>query len=227
MSTGAPWPEEPWELEIHELLAGLPPVDPPEGFIARAIDHRPKYAGRLTLLALASVVAATAAIVALGLVDPRVAVSPPLDALTARHLLFTPVGSDGEAMGSVLVDRDLFDPVTAPRLLEPVGAAASGELRHWVFDHGGQQVSVFVQPGRVAWETLPPDGLRRDGDRPMWVDDVERVVVLEVGDDAVTVVGLEPAEAVAVLADRRAPGVGLVDRLRALAAEVARQAGFP
>lgn len=51
-------PEEPWEAEISGMLRGLPPVEPPAGFIEAAIDHRPLHAGRtMAALALASLVA--------------------------------------------------------------------------------------------------------------------------------------------------------------------------
>ena len=42
-------PEEPWEADVGALLGALPPVDPPEGFIASALDHRPLYAGRIVV----------------------------------------------------------------------------------------------------------------------------------------------------------------------------------
>ena len=40
-------PDEPWEDEVAAALRGLPTIEPPAGFIDRAVDHRPLHAGRL------------------------------------------------------------------------------------------------------------------------------------------------------------------------------------
>lgn len=47
-------PDDPWEHEVAAALRGLPTVEPPAGFIDRAVDHRPLHAGRRTA-ALAAV----------------------------------------------------------------------------------------------------------------------------------------------------------------------------
>ncbi len=49
--------DEPWEQEVAGLLGRLPPVEPPAGFLARAVDHRPLHAGR-TVVLLAALAAA-------------------------------------------------------------------------------------------------------------------------------------------------------------------------
>ncbi|MEM9132884.1 MAG: hypothetical protein AAF962_06000 [Actinomycetota bacterium] len=53
-------PDEPWEHEVAAALRGMPEIEPPVGFIDRAVDHRPLHAGRMAA-ALAAV-----ALVALG-----------------------------------------------------------------------------------------------------------------------------------------------------------------
>lgn len=76
------FPDEPWEAEISSLLSGLGPIEPPPGFIDRAIDHRPLFAGRSLvglLIAAAVSFGATFALGAFG--EPRLV--PDLSTLTA------------------------------------------------------------------------------------------------------------------------------------------------
>ena len=87
-----PFPEEPWEDEIAGLLGGLAMVDPPAGFIDRAIDHRPLFAGRMVAgLALAAVVVfgGTFALGAFG--QPRLV--PDLGTLTSGSAVIQSGGS--------------------------------------------------------------------------------------------------------------------------------------
>ena len=80
---GAGLGEEPWEAEIGALLGGLPPVDPPEGFIDSALRHRPLHAGRILVgLAVLSIVALVGT-VGSGVVG-RAEVTPPIDERAAR-----------------------------------------------------------------------------------------------------------------------------------------------
>ena len=65
-----PQSEEPWETHVASALAGLPLVEPPDGFLARAVDHRPLHAGR-TLAAWAAIAAAGLGLsLALGASEP-------------------------------------------------------------------------------------------------------------------------------------------------------------
>ncbi|MCP4222649.1 MAG: hypothetical protein GY773_04830 [Actinomycetia bacterium] len=75
-------PEEPWEAEIGALLGGLPMVEPPEGFLAAAMDHRPLRGGRTLVGLAAAVVIVGAAIVGADLVD-RTVVKADLDTVVA------------------------------------------------------------------------------------------------------------------------------------------------
>ncbi|MEL7158282.1 MAG: hypothetical protein AAFN30_17020 [Actinomycetota bacterium] len=45
--SGEPGAEEAWESEVAAALGGLPPVEPPAGFLDRALNHRPLHAGRV------------------------------------------------------------------------------------------------------------------------------------------------------------------------------------
>jgi hypothetical protein len=225
VTAGPLWPEEPWEQQIHELLAGLPPVDPPEGFIGRAVDHRPKYACRLSVLALASVTAVTVVIVGLGLVGDPERVAPSVPALATRHVQVgaSVVPGFDRGPGSV----EVAEVAALPRTFRPVATLRDGDLVQYVYDRDGQPVSVFVQPGAVSWESLPADGLVEHGDGWVWADTERRVVVLEIGAAAVAVVGLDVDEALVFLGGEPRAEVGAGQRLHALVSEVARQAGFP
>jgi hypothetical protein len=223
-------PEEPWEDEIHELLASLPPVDPPEGFLQRAVDHRPKYAARLSATALASVAVAALVIVGLGLVGDPASVAPAVRTLNGHHAGITAGLGSGDRSAEALTFERIGDTsavIEVPGEFEPMGLRRVGEVVHLVYQHEGEPVSVFVQPGTVAWDRLPPEGLGRLGDRPVWVDAERSLVVLESGRYVVAIVGIDVDEALATMRVSPPDDVSLGDRFRALAREVARQAGFP
>jgi hypothetical protein len=224
-----PGPEEPWEREIHELLSSLPPVDPPDGFLARAIDHRPKYAGRLSVSALASVAMVTLVIVGLGLVGDPTSVAPAVPNLTDRHLGVV-AGLSGAAREEGPTFELIPDPpevVDPPAEFRPMGLRRDGDLVQLVYERGGEPVSIFVQPGSVDWGQLPPDGMSRIGDRPVWTDVERRLVIVEAGGHVVCVLGVEVDEALEMMRSTDRDEVTVGDRLRALARDVARQAGFP
>lgn len=74
--------DEPWEAEIADLLGGMRAVEPPPGFIAQAIDHRPLFAGRSVaamMTAAAALLAVSFAVGAFG--QPRLV--PDLSTLTS------------------------------------------------------------------------------------------------------------------------------------------------
>lgn len=223
------WPgEEPWEREIHELLSSLPMVDPPEGFLQRAIDHRPKYAGRLSLLAVTSVVAATLGLVGFGVVGDRQAVAPAVPALAARHgQVVAGLGPGGRGGAARFEPVEETAPVALPAGFQAREARRDGDLVQVVYDHAGQKVSVFAQRGSVSWDRLPPAGLGKLHGKPVWSDAARRIVIVESGPYVVVVVGLDVDRAKDLLRDTEPERVSAGDRVRALAREVARQAGFP
>ena len=229
MSTGEVWPEEDWEATVARALSSLPPVDPPQGFLQRAIDHRPKYAARLSAASLALVVVSAAAVVTLGLVGDPASVAPAVPVLRDRHVRVAAgpgFGGGGDDTTFEAVDES-GPVVTLPAEFEPKGRLRDDEVLHVLYDHHGQVVSVFIQPGSVSWDEMPEDGILERGGRPVWVDRRSRVVILEVSSHVVTVVGLDPDRVVALLSGEPETRVTAGDRLRALAREVSRQAGFP
>lgn len=225
-------PEEPWEREIHDLLSSLPPVDPPDGFLQRAIDHRPKYAARMSAAAVATVVGVTLAVVGFGLVGDPTPVAPPVGSLTERHAQ----AAAGFGATALADQAPLFEPVADPdgrELLElPVPFELEAALRHGevvqlLYTDGAELVSVFLQRGAVQWDQLPAGGRQRAGERPVWVDRRDPTVVFEAGGFVVCVVGMDVDRALELLRQAPEDPVTLTDRLGALAREVARQAGFP
>ena len=230
MSTAERWPgEEPWEQDIHELLASLPVVEPPDGFLQRAVDHRPKYAGRLTAVAAAGVAATTLALVGLGLVGDPAAVAPTVPALTQRHtqvlagmgpLAPTPRGATFERV-------DDPAPVALPRDFEPQASMRDGDVVQIVYRHGGRTISLFAERGTIDWTRLPAEGLGQLDGRSVWSDADRRIVILQAGSHAVAIVGMDVEEAMELLRHEEPDEVSVGDRFRALTRDVARQAGFP
>lgn len=172
----APFPDEPWEVQISELLGRLSMVEPPSGFIEQAIDHRPLFAGRSLVgltVAAAVLFAGSFALGAFG--QPRLV--PELNQLTS---------------GSALVEA-------------------------------GSSASVFRQPGRVELDQLP-GGTRIDlAGREAWIDHERGVIVVATEVAVVTMVGVDPKEAEALLDDIDAGPGGVASVVNRLTAGL----GFP
>lgn len=205
--TSGPLHEEPWELEVGALLGRLPDVDPPDGFIDAALDRPPHQAGRLLAVLSAITVVALAAA---SLLDSRgpASVVPPVDELLARHDLTALAGSSvqeaegaeeaegvegadqGSGPGELVELPAGFHRAAGRGATGGTGTAGADELRQAVYARGDQSVSVFVQDGPVAWESLPPDRMTELDGVAAWVDTERRVAVIEIDGVAVTIVGL-------------------------------------
>lgn len=216
--------EEAWEAEIGDLLGGLPAIDPPSGFMARAIDHRPLYAGRtLVGLVAASVLAAT--VVVLTGAATRAPVAPEVDDLARRHDSVVRAGVLGSLTGQSGPSIDT--PVEMPNGFERAGQVTAADLQQAVYARGDEAVSIFVQDGPVAWGQLPAEGLTEFDGMRAWVDDDRRIVVVETTGDTVTIVGLSGDEVAAAVADlpRSGPSFGRLadETVRAITGQL----GFP
>ncbi len=195
--------EEEWEAGIAGLLGGMATIDPPEGFIGNALDHRPLYAGRSALMAsLVSVVAAVV-IFGSGVLGDDVVV-PDLEALVDRHS-FTEASLFETVipLGSTDEDRYVFEliedgPVAADTpLLLPSGfeleASFKGRnLDQAVFTSGGDAVSVFQERGRVDFERLVQQGLTKIDGVNAWSDPSRDLVIFQAAESTVTIIGLQP-----------------------------------
>ena len=188
--------EEPWEAEIGALLGGLPTIDPPEGFIDAAIDHRPLNAGRtLGLLGLLTV-ALFALVAATDAIGERTVV-PPIDELVARHDLAARAGGLDPSSGDDGAEPTLAErsnPLDLPDGFEASATVDAEDIRQAIYGRGDRSVSVFVQDGRVAWSSMPQEHLTELGGLRAWVDAERRIAVLEADGATVTVIGLGPDE---------------------------------
>lgn len=216
--------EEPWEADIGAMLRGLPQVEPPDGFIDQALDHRPLWAGRTTgALALASVVAVVAIVVSGA--DARTTVSPQIDELAQRHTTVQ-AGVLGPATDEL--DFRIDSPVALPEGFERTLNLAAEDLQQAVYNRDDDtSVSVFVQDGSVQWESLDQDGLASIDGQQAWIDEEQEVVVVEAAGSTVVIVGLSPDEVGEVLATVPPADRSFGARLGELVDVVTRQLGFP
>ncbi len=174
--------EEPWELEIAALLADLPEVEPPDGFIEAAIDHRPLHGGRAAVAVTGLCALAVSLIGIIGIAGPE-SVTPSLAQLATHHRLAAAataaIGTSlDENRDPAVLDPAVLDPaVLDPAVVEAVRSAAD-------FD-GDTEVEV-MPPGPEPLD-LPTD-FQHQGD--LIVDDVRQLVYAH-GDETVSVFTVE------------------------------------
>ena len=214
-------PEEPWEAEIGALLGNLPAIDPPDGFLASAVDHRPLYAGRVLVALMAAVMAAVVATSVAGLTN-RSLVTLDFDAFAQRHLAAQATFATSEAAANG--EGPL---VSVPEVYEAKARLVADDLRQAVYAIGGETVSVFVQEGHLDWDALPVAGRRQIGGDQAWVDEELAVTVVQAGDEIVTIVGLPSDQVAALVAALPDKERSALDRLTAVVAALTRQLGFP
>lgn len=228
-------PEEDWEASISAMLSGLGPVDPPDGFIASAINHRPLYAGRATL-GLGSLALFTLAL-AVGMGGLRsTGVVPQVESLAEQHSLvaasfFSPF--QGESLPTTddgnpddLIAR--LPKMKLPSGLEPKAFFEGADFQQALFsgsEAGNDAVSIFHQRGLVDFSKLPAEGLQMIEDVPAWVDTEQSITVLQAKDEAVTIVGLSPDEVADVV--RSVPRPNLGDKLTEAINTITSHLGFP
>lgn len=230
--------EEPWEAEIGALLGGLPAVDPPDGFIDAAIDHRPLHAGRVLVGLVAATLALVGITLASGVVE-RAGIVPPIDELVAQHDLAAqarvpgggevgPAESDAEddaedrSLAGSVGDR----PLDLPDGFEAASSATIEDVRQALYARGDETVSVFVQEGRVDWGAMPADRLTDLGGLPAWVDAERSVAVIEADGAILTVIGLSPGELATAIEGAVDEEISLRERASELAEAVVTQFGY-
>lgn len=232
-------PEEAWEGEIGRLLADLPMMDPPEGFIDQALNHRPLYSGRTTVLALAASVLSIVVVSMTGLLADEMFV-PDLEALLSRHsateagLLggVIPTGGSGNADYVFEVIEEPAEAgaasVVLPSEFEWEASFGVKDLRQRVFAADGQTVSVFHEPGQIDFTELPVEGLLSVDGVVAWADPSRDLVIMQTTDSAVTIIGMSP-EGLGEMME----GLEVVDgpsrwrRFSRRINRVTRQLGFP
>lgn len=216
--------EEAWELEISAALGQLGPVDPPPGTIEAALDHRPKYAGRvMASLACLAVIALSAAVMTGAVTHSKV--SPDVNSLAEKHRAVEagvlPGLSDSRA------ENPVQTPVEMPEGFERTADVAGDDLRQAVYGRGDESVSVFVQPGRVQWRSLGGDGQTVINGTEVWIDDDRQVAVVQTSDGIVSIVGMSRAEVELVLESLETGSDSPLARVQDLIAELSGQLGFP
>ncbi len=223
--------EEPWEAEIGALLAGLPAVDPPEGFISSALNHRPLYSGRIMAGLLMVLVAAAGAGLAVGASNGSL-VAPEIDQLAQRHLqaeasLSTGDDDDGSVSNDPEPERQGESMSFMPSGYERTATFNADDLRQAVYAREGESISVFIQEGEVDWDALPVNGHTRVGGNRAWVDGDQSVTVVQAGDETITIVGLASAEVSELISELPGDGDTLGDRANELISALVAQFGFP
>lgn len=222
--------EEPWEQDIAELLSELPPVEPPPGFLESMIDRPPLHARRLALGSLGMSMALVVGAVALGMFGPG-RVAPPLDWVSERHRAVQ--GGAGarvslEALVAVDPRIEMSEPddppVSLPADFEHRVDLRTEDLQQAIFAHGDETVSVFAQPGRVDFDALGRDRVRRVDGVEVWIDDAAGIMIVETDDSVVTVVGLSMLEMTQLLSAIERPTNGV---WTSAAQRLAGQLGFP
>jgi len=224
--------EEPWEAEIGALLGALPPVDPPDGFLAAALNHRPLYAGRTMAGLLAATAAAVVLALGVGVSNPSV-VLPELDAMTQRHLAAQadlgprdePAAPDGGA-----AEAELTAGFLASRLggYELVHVVETDELHQSIYrGRDGAAFSVFVEAGAVDWVGLPLEGLTDIGGTRAWSDPDREATIVQLGDETVTIVGFPLDEIGTLLTDVPDEARSFADRAQELVTSIVAHLGYP
>ena len=235
--------EEPWEAEVSALLGSLPEVEPPDGFdrfLVDVLDHPPLHAGRILAGLVGGAVVALVALVAVVAAPPG-SVIPQVETLTSRHAASRadllgggagPADADDGPCGDAAdcsrawVASQVDVPVDLPDGFRAEAGFAADDLEQAVYARNGDAVSVFVQRGEVDWSRLPTDGQRLLGDVPAWVEPGRQVAVLQVGEEVVTIVGLDPDEVEELVATIPSRSSGAGHRARSVLLLLAEQLGL-
>ncbi|MDA3038038.1 MAG: hypothetical protein O3C27_00680 [Actinomycetota bacterium] len=203
-------------------------VEPPPGFLEKAVDRRPLFALRGTVALLCGATLALFGVTQIGGLD-RHEVLPPVDDLIERHATAEVAMHDGTLEADeTLVRGDDEDspPLSLPGSLQQQGRIEGSDPDQMLYADDDDAVSVFSQPGRVDWEELPRDGMETLGGVPAWVDSEQELVLVESADAAVTIVGLSPAELVGPLQTLPRRSRGAAAWLRETASAISAQLGF-
>ena len=190
--------EEDWEAGISSMLATLPLVEPPPGLVDHALDHRPLYAGRIFGLFCSVAIVSLVAWVGFD-VATRATVVPPVSDLVAHHDATSGDSTLGAAGAGLTVGDDK------------------------VTVEVDESVTVFRQAGSVSFNDLPAEGRTEIDGVPAWVDPERQTVVVQAGDEVVTIVGVDEADVadvVAGLPTEQSPWDEIAGRLNGLTAQL-------
>ncbi len=223
--------EEPWEREIQDLLGSLPSIEPPQGFIAKALNRRPLFAGRLGLSFAVAAIGVVGASLATGWFGPHEVV-PELASITQQHEMSSAnllggLSTVSSPLFEAVDSEDATTPVTLPSSWARAASYSSDDLTQALYAEGDEAVSVFAERGRVAWGGMSESGRTTINGYPAWVDPDEKIVVLQAANSVVTVVGLTPDEVANLLGDLPDEPEGLWNTALDVANGLATSVGFP
>jgi len=185
-------------------------VDPPFGFYERLLRpaRHPRHIGAKVGGAFAA--AAAAIVLIVGITPATDRVVPPVEAYAARHLEMDPIVASTPVepattttTTSAPASTSTFEPVPDAEL-DAMGTPAelTGQFHrmsgyqstvgavHLVYSNGALMVSVYEQPGTVAWDQMPAGTMVQVDGIKAWtmVGDAEEVMVFERGPVVYTVV---------------------------------------
>lgn len=135
-------------------------------------------------------------------------VAPDVDAFVAAHERSSHAES-GDMRPVDDVPSIYATPVVLGAMPSPLERRAvydGMDLTVAVYEDDAERVTVYQQPGRLDWESLPSGDRVQVAGRPAWVREGQPVVVVaEVGDLTVTLVADDVAQAERAVADLGAP----------------------
>ncbi len=211
--------------EIRDAVRALGPVDVPVGALDRPsnVVHlrlpRRSRRGRRSVGAVAAAVAAVWVFVLISVAPaPAQAVPAVAGSIEAHRASVESLGASPSL--TPVVESSFPEQIGAGLMLQFV--SRHGSSVHAMYANADEQVSIFQQPGRLAWDKLPAGGemlLVDDLKAWTWDDQDLRVVVFERDDTVFTFVsgyaGERPSETTAsnTSALPESQSAGLLDRL--------------
>ncbi len=208
---------------VRSLLRSMPVVDPPFGFLERLeLDARrqqraglepvphpsgaPRVRGRRSVVAAVSATAGLMA-VAIGLAPAAAATVPPVHSYMERHMAMTAGGAKAADAAMPMAPMTMADAdahgggVAMANLagMDRQNVFAAHDAMQVVYADGDYLMSIYAQPGTVAWNALPPGGaIRTVGTEQVWEfhEGGATLMVMEKGTEVYTLVGAIPPEAV-------------------------------
>jgi len=208
---------------VRSLLRSLPVIEPPFGFLERLeLDARrqeraglvpvPYAVGVERRRARGSVVASAAATVglmalAIGFAPAAEATVPPVQSYMERHMAMTVGGVTAADAAMPMASMTMADAdahgggvaMTNLAGMDRKNVFAADDAMQVVYTDGDHMMSVYAQPGTVAWNALPPGGtMRTVGEEPAWEfhQGGATLMVMERGAEVYTLVGAIAPEAV-------------------------------
>jgi hypothetical protein len=208
-------------------ISGLPAVDAPFGFFERMLldpsvprRRSDRWALRVGAVSLAATASIWLAVVGLtGVTGNRSGGIPALNSLVNLHEDAAPAPGPSadrtEERAAALGLPASMGTYDLSSVTDPL--AELGQPQQVTYTHGDQRLSAFVFVGYDIVEARLPAGsselLVRGG--PAWIVSVDRsrVVLAQVGSNAVVLVGPDPAPAVAEDLQPHSPDPSLMDRI--------------